>query len=418
MNNFWTLLGFEYKKIFNSKINAILLAIILIFSVALVLLNAYGGNYYHSIGTDISKIEALELDKETINSNKGFVTDEVIKETIILAQNGYKDKENYFYNAQGKEVLKPDAQREFILPYSNIYFFLNNLFDSKFDLSDGSRPIEHLNSNDINDFYKSYKQLLVDNITYNNNLTLNEKGKHIDMIEKIKTPFYNEYAKGWLSIRNMLPLLGILILTSIAIAIGNIFGKEYSNKTDSLILSTKKGKSILIAAKFTTAISFAILSTVLISGCYIGTYLFTHGLDGINVPLQFLGGFEYSSYPVTIGEFVGICCLVFLITAITFSCFCAMVSAIFNNSVTALSLLMLSVFAPMFIPPVDDRLFVQIKDCLFSAILNHETIFSEYFYTFGDISFTPFAFYILLAMIEMLVFIPVAYNTFKKHQVG
>lgn len=399
MNNFWILVGFEYKKIFNSKINAILLAIILIFSVAVVLLNAYGGNYYHSIGTDISKIEALKLDKETINSNKGFVTDEVIKETIILVQNGYNDRENYFYNAQGKEVLKPDAQRQFILPYSNIYFFLSNLFDSKFDLSDGSRPIEHLNSNDINDFYKSYKQLLVDNITYNNNLTLNEKGKHIDMIEKIKTPFYNEYAKGWLSI-------------------GNIFGKEYSNKTDAVILSTKKGKSILIAAKFTTAITFAILSTVLISGCYIGTYLFTQGLDGINVPLQFLGGFEYSTYPVTIGEFVGICCVVFLITAITFSCFCAMVSAIFNNSVTALSLLMLSVFAPMFIPPVDDRLFTQIKDCLFSSILNHETIFSEYFYTFGDISFTPFAFYMLLAMIEILVFIPIAYNTFKKHQVG
>lgn len=418
MNNFWILVGFEYKKIFNSKINAILLAIILIFSVAVVLLNAYGGNYYHSIGTDISKIEALKLDKETMNSNKGFVTDEVIKETIILAQNGYNDKENYFYNAQGKEVLKPDAQREFILPYSNIYFFLNNLFDSKFDLSDGSRPIEHLSSNDINDFYKSYKQLLADNINYNNTLTLNEKNKHIDMIEKIKTPFYNEYAGGWLSIRNMFPLLGILILTSIAIAIGNIFGKEYSNKTDAVILSTKKGKSVLIAAKITTAITFAILSTVLISGCYIGTYLFTHGLDGGNVPLQLLGGFEYSTYPVTIGEFVGICCVVFLATAIAFSCFCAMVSAIFNNSVTALSLLMLSVFAPMFIPPVDDRLFAQIKDCLFSAILNHETIFSEYFYTFGDFSFMPFAFYMLLAMIEMLIFIPIAYNTFKRHQVG
>ncbi|MEG2088093.1 MAG: hypothetical protein RR022_07805, partial [Angelakisella sp.] len=237
-------------------------------------------------------------------------------------------------------------------------------------------------------------------------------------IEKIKTPFYNEYAGGWLSVRNMLPLLGILILTAIAIAIGNIFGKEYSNKTDAVILSTKQGKSIFIAAKLTTAITFAILSTILISGCYIGTYLFTHGLDGVNVPLQFLGGFEYSTYPVTIGEFVGICCVVFLITAIAFSCFCAMVSAIFKNAVTALSLLILSVFAPMFIPPLGDRLFTQIKNCLFSAILNHEAIFSEYFYTFGNISLTPFTFYILLAMIEMLIFIPITYNAFKRRQVG
>ncbi|MEG1688017.1 MAG: hypothetical protein RR276_09065, partial [Angelakisella sp.] len=87
-------------------------------------------------------------------------------------------------------------------------------------------------------------------------------------------------------------------------------------------------------------------------------------------------------------------------------------------AVTALSLLILSVFAPMFIPPLVDRLFTQIKNCLFSAILNHEAIFLEYFYTFGNISLTPFTFYILLAMIEMLIFIPITYNAFKRRQVG
>ncbi len=417
MNNFWTLVGFEYKKIFIKKSNVILLSIMVIFSVVIVFLNANGGNYYHSIGNDISKTEALKLDKETINTNKGFVTDEMIMDTIILAQDGYNNKENYFFNAEGYEVLKAESQTEFILPYKNIYFFLNNLFRSEFDLNDGSKAIEHIDTAGITDFYKTYKQMLAHNINQNNNLTIDEKNKHIDMIEDIQVPFYNEYADGWISITNMLPLLGLLILSPLAIIIGNIFGKEYSSKADAIILSTKNGKSVFIVAKLATAISFAMFTTALMSFCYIGTYLFTHGLDGINVPMQFIRGFEFSTYPIIMIEFVAICSTVFLVTAIAFSCFCAMISAIFNNSVTSLSILMLCVFAPMFIPFTEDRLVTQVTNCLFTRILNHEAIFSEYFYTFGNVSFTPYIFYGILMGLVTLLCIPVICNVFKNHQV-
>lgn len=355
MNNFFTLVGFEYKKIFQSKMNITILSAILALSILLVFLNAFGGSYYHSIGSDISKTEALKMDKEAINKNKGYVTDEIIKKSIVVAQEGFNDKDNYFYNSYGEEVLKPNSQTEFILPYKNIYTFLNNIYSKQLTITDGTEPIQHLNPSEINGFYKSYKQLLADNVNMNNNMTQNEKEKHMDMISKIQTPFYNEYADGWLSIRNLLPLLGMLILTSIAIVIGNIFGKEYSRKTDAIILSAKVGKTKFLLAKIITAISFSVFSCLIISSFYVGTYLLTHGLDGFNVPLQFLSGFEYSTYPITISEFIAICLVVFLAVSIAFSCFCAMISSILKNSITALSILFLTIFMPMFIPPIDDR---------------------------------------------------------------
>ncbi len=418
MNDFCNLVKFEYKKIFMKKANVILLAGVIVFTMVITFLNATGGIYYHFIGnSDISTIEALVLDKEVINTNRGFVTDEMIRDTIILAQDGYSNKENYFYNTLGNEVLKAESQTEFILPYKNIHFFLNNIFRSELSLNDGTKPIVNIDTDSVDDFYKVYKQKLVDNINQNNNLTQGEKNKHIGMIEQIQEPFYNEYAEGWFAIRNMLPYLGLIILSTIAIVVGNIFGKEYVCKADAIILSSKNGKSKFIIAKIVTAISFAMLSSIVISACYIGTYLCVHGLDGINVPLQFLTGFEFSTYPITMVQFVAICSAVFLVTAIAFSCFCATISAICNHSVTAISTLMLCVFTPMFIPTTDNRLLNQIMNCLFTRILNGETIFSEYFYTFRNISFTPYIFYGILMSLAIFICISIIYKVFKNHQV-
>lgn len=417
MNNFLTLTAFEYKKIFKSKFNIIILSLIFVCNIILPIFSSYNEIYYNSLKNDIPQFKALNLDKKEINQNKGFVNEQMIKNTIALAQKGYSNKENYFFNERGKQVLNPDAQLKFVLPYNNIYSFINSLFENSFDLSNGSKPIEHINTDDINNFYTKYKQMLTENIQNNHNLSQNEKNKHIEMIKKIKTPFYNEYAGGWFSVKKFLPVVGILILISIAVATSDIFGKEYANKTDAVILSSKKGKSTLITAKIFTAITFAIISSFLFLLFHIGMYIIIHGTNGINVPLQFLKGFEYSTYPITIFEFIMACCVIFLITAIAFSLFCCMISAIFKNPLTSLTFLMLTILFPMFLPNGNNRLISQIIKTLFPKILNHNSIFSEYLYSFGNTSLTPFVFYLLLAFVQIIIFIPISYNSFKKHQI-
>lgn len=67
-------------------------------------------------------------------------------------------------------------------------------------------------------------------------------------------------------------LLELMVLTMIAIVSANIFGQEYSSKTDAIILSAKYGKSKVMGAKFVTASSFTPFVFYLIAslmGCII-----------------------------------------------------------------------------------------------------------------------------------------------------
>ncbi len=414
LNNFWSLVKFEYKKIFSSKLKIILFLIVLVFNILIPIFNANGGFYFHSIGNaDITPTEARKLDKETINANKGFVTDEVIIDTILLTQNSYNNKENYFINYLGDEVLKPESEVDFILPNMNVFLFLTNLYREEFNILDDRKPIQQIDAESITDFYKMYKQMLADNINQEKYLTQNEKNKHLEMIENIQVPFYNEYAEGWFRFINGSHTLGLVILILLAIYIGSIFGKEYSCKTDAIILTTINGKFIITLAKIFTAISFAVISTLLIIGGAIGTYIFIYGFDGLNVPIQFFSGYEFCTYPLTIGEFVAIVSAVILVTAIAFSCFCALISVAFKSSLTSLSTLMICIFAPLFIPYINDRFLTQIVNCMFSRIFFHEDIFTRNFYTFGNIIFPPYIFYIILMSAVTFICIPIICKVYK-----
>lgn len=160
MNNFCDLIGFEYKKIFKSKMNVIFLCLALFISIGTSFLNSYGADYYSGIGNEISASQALKQDRKIINKNKGYVSEEVIRQTIILAQEGIANKDNYFFNNGGKEVLKPESQVAFVLPYSNIYRFLNNIYNDKFETKGIEKPIQYIIPGDMDRFYGTYKGFL------------------------------------------------------------------------------------------------------------------------------------------------------------------------------------------------------------------------------------------------------------------
>lgn len=408
MSNFFTLVKYEFKKIFKARINTILIILTLFMAIITVVLNANGGNYYSGIGNDMSKIDALKMDIEIINEKAGLVDDAILKEMIIHIKEGVSNEDNYFETSYGDVVLKSDFNLSYILPYYNIYYFLEDVFDE---------DIENLNPEDMNGFYTSYKAILTDNININQLLSDTEKQKHIEMIEEIETPFYNEYFGSFKTFTMMILMLGILILILVTVVSANVFGNEFHCKTDGIILSSKNGKRSLILAKMVTVVIFSALASLMIIGVNIFCFIFTHGLGGLDCPIQFLSGFAFSTYPITIGECILISIPVFTMVSIAFGCFGAMVSTIFKNPIATISSLFILVFFPLFIPS-QTILMDQILNLAPLRIFNYKTMFSNYFYNFGTISFTPYVFFLIASFIGMLMFFAVSYRNFKHHQVS
>ena len=409
MNQFFNLVKFEYIKIFKARVNVIFIGLTLFVSMIIVLLNSFGGNYYSGFGNDMSDMNALKMDREILNEHAGLIDEAILIEMINHVKEGVSNKDNYFMNSYGQEVVKSDFYVKYHQPYYNIFHFIESVF---------GEDIENLNVEEMTGFYENYKLLLVEDIQANTQLTDGEKQKHIQLIAEIKTPFYNEYMGGWKSMILMLPMLGILCLVLVCVVSSNVFGSEFNCKTDAVILASKHGKTSLIVAKMVTIISFCASTCLAIILVNICSFSFTHGLGGWDNPIQLVSTQStYSTYPITIGASILICTAVFIVVCVAFGCFGAMLSVLFKNALATISCLFIIIFVPIVIPVTGERWIDQLLNLAPLRIFSYNTIFSDYFYTFGTISVTPAVFYLIASMIGTIIFACIAFHKFKTHQV-
>lgn len=406
MNNFLLLIRYEYRKIFQSKINLIFLGLAVVLAVVTVLGNAFGSSYYSEAGKDLSKPEALILDRETVNAHKGYADADMLKQAVLLAKKGAADRDAPY---------REDAYALYTLPYENLYHLIDEAFRETPPAP--LAPVLTLDEETIDNFYSAYKDRLMDNAFQLPDLTKAEKLAHLDLLTQIKTPFWNEYIGGWETLRNLLPFMGNLILMAIALAASSVFGKEYACGTDALLLSSKSGRSVLISAKLAVVVSFSALVSLLILPLHLGSYLLTHGLGGAQAPLQFLSRFGLATYPLALGQAALISFAVLALTGISFGCFCALLSAACRNPLVSVSVAFLTIFVPSFFPSTGSRVLTQIFDLLWGRVPKYEVLFSCNFYTFGELSLPPYLFLGLFAVLTSVLFLLLARRSFQAHQV-
>ena len=416
MKHFFTLVKYEYIKIFTNTMNRN----VLIISVVALLMIGFSntlasGEYYHEVTGQGTGLEALNLDKAVVKQHTGEMDTALLKETIITAQVALKEEENFVLNTRGNLRLKPQIHITSVLPYSNIYYFLNGVYDGRLPVEGIEKPIEKIPLGDMDDFYQTYTVYLAEHINTNPYLTQVEKEKHSAMIKEIKTPFYNDYMDGWKEVLKQFEILGVITLLFVGIVSANIFTQEYVCKTDAVALSSKHGKHGFILAKFVAGITTAAGASILFS-LLLAIPLYLHGFDGGNVPIQLI--YPYSTYPITVAQAVVGCCLLFVAVSACFASFGMLVSAMCKKSFASIVIVLLVISLPMYIPLVDNRILLGIRSLLPAIIFQFNTEFSQYFYTFGKLSFTPYVFYWMASMVGIMVFLLLAYHTFKHHQVS
>lgn len=412
-----SLTAFEYKKLARQKSAVIMTLLAISFSILAAILNIFGGGYYSAIGTDLSASRALAADRQAIREHRGTVDEAYLKNVASSIRKVLDDPDSYFTDQRGNSHLKPETDLEYILPYYHVYFFLGDIAQKINGESSADYPQNLLTPDQMTGFYHTYHELLTDSIASNARLTPAEKEKQTAMAERIRTPFYNDYNQGFGSFKNMLPMVGMIILALISVLCAGIFGNEYSDRTAALVLSSKHGKNKCIAAKLLTGLSLSALYSTGLCLIYLSSFLMFHGFTGGSTPLQFLPGFGCSLYPVTVLQSVLITIAATSLVSMMFGTLVMLLSALIRKPYIAVTAALLLSFFPAFIPSSDDRLITQLVNLLPMRAFDYSAIFSQYFYCIGKFVFTPAAFYVLFSLGTMAILIPAAWQSFRHHQI-
>ena len=426
MNNFWTLAGFEFKKIFRRKLFPAAVLICLGIMAAAVFSSLSGGSFHHKVGRDISQYEAMELDKAVILSNRGYITPELISKAILSNREMISNKDNYFVNEYGSH-LKEDAYIRYILPYEPVIELINTVYAEDLDwLSMDALSLEYMKDDKAVDslepeqaeyFDSALKNFARSMVMREEGLSTAEMEKNLELIEQLETPLYSDYYGGYEAYVRSSKSVATTALFLILLLLSPVFSNEYEEKTDQVILCTKNGKGSLCRAKLFVSLVISVLGAVLVMGLSWLAFLLLYGFEGGKVNIQVVN--PGCTYPINLLE----ACLIHFVSVV-FACalfgamICFMSAKVKRSTVPVVIMGTLLTIIPMFIwvPMKSSRIIYGLLKFFpaNSVSFGFDMSFIE---MFGRL-FTPYKFIWAVSTLLIAAFSFLAVRSFKKHQPG
>lgn len=424
MNNFWNLVRFEFKKIFQRKVFwAAIIACLGMIAIT-VLASVSGSSFWHKAGNDISQFQAMKQDKSTILSGRGYITPELVEKAIRSNQEMISNENNYLINEFGKH-LKEDAYIRYILPYEPVVNLINVVYTDDLDwLSvdafsltsvETDQAIDNLTPDSAEHFNTDLKEFMESMVMRQTGLSAKEIEKNMDWIDQIKTPLYNDYFGGYQAYIHSSKGLALTALFLILILLAPLFSNEYEEKTEQIILCTRNGTGSLCKAKLFVSLTISLLSSMLIMGIGWLSFLVLYGFEGANVNIQVVN--PSCTYPITLLEACQIHFISVMIASVLFGAFITFLSAKVRRRTSSVVVIgtMITII-PMFIwvPLKSSRVIYNALKLLpvNSVTFGFDLCFVD---VFGKL-FTPYQFTWAISVLLIVIFFFMAICSFKKHQ--
>lgn len=230
------------------------------------------------------------------------------------------------------------------------------------------------------------------------------------------------YNLGWLKLSFMQSLMPFIVGLFLIVTISTIFSKEYSQKTDSLLLSTKYGKSRLIYAKLWASFILAIGFWMTIQGMNL---LVTAGLFGLQGAQTYVQDWLFNNSPFAIPQLTNYIAVrvVSLIGVIFLTSIIILISVKSKSSflTTVISTILLLFPVVISIPNVggivgrfisEAMLFMPVRLLIAT---DYFTFFRGY-YIVGKVVLMQWVVPMVAILLSILV-VSIAFKTFKRHQV-
>lgn len=407
MNNFWTLVGFEYKKIFYKKSVIMALALglaIVIFSCfTMVMGKSSQGNYYTE---DMSAYDAMLMDKGYEKALEGRPLD---GELILEASKAYQkiDKNVTRYT-------QSESYQKYARPYSSIYTLIDAAY-AKAGHAFGVDDFQNISEEMANNYYTIRENQYRTNLTNNPLFSASDVEKIMEMDKGVQKPFIMEYKDGYQRFFALSTSTMVILLFVISFCISPIFSDEYSKRTDSLILTSKNGKNTFLYAKIFTSISATfVLALVFILSTYF-ICMAIYGFEGTHAQIQLL--IPAITYNFTILDMAIILLVTSLFGAFLHTAICMFTSSFSNNSIIPMAITSVLVLVGMF-NGINNVFFIKLRYFLPSAMGSFWDISMQLVFNILGIQMMLYQIICIVGFILGVILLRVAFQNFKKHQVS
>lgn len=409
---------FECKKILRRKSTWIALLGVLAFMLFLTGMRAAQISRIDRDGKELSGLAAIALTREQAAVWEGPLTADKLAEALAIYQNAQLDPDNLISGESGETYLSDAAYAVYAQPNAELHNLIRRTFSpvgnyNYFILDDLSRK-------DMEQFYavRMQKTEEVLNREYTDgNLSEAERSFFRELNAKVQQPYHFAYIEGWEHIVELFSTAVLAIAFVLCVCLSPLFALEYQTGADSVILSSRYGKSRIITAKLLASLCFTTVVYWIGTLLFAGFFLLAFGTDGWNASLQILSltaPFSLTMWEACLlGGLLGYLVILSVMAAIV------LLSALLRTPFAAIITSALWLFVPLFLPSSKIHgVYNHILALLPGKAADTITAFGIYSaYDFwGNVVSLP----TMIAVVSLLFVAmvpPFVYRGFRKHQV-
>lgn len=405
MKGFWNLVVFEYKKILCKRS----IQVTLLLSVFLTALNVSAtllGDYYVDDKPYESNYDAMVRDRTYARALSGRPLDTGLIMETVNAYAQIPPSDDYQSTQEYQTIARP---------YSQSYRTIRSVFNTasrRFNMED----FQVLTEATVDDYYNIRHEKLVQYILQTH-MSDNAKERVVAMDEQIRTPLTFSYTDGYTRFFVMINMLGFFTAFVIAICVAPLFSGEYTSGTDQLILSSKYGKNRLIAAKLFTGFSLTAILGLAQFALALCLSLAIFGAEGGSAPLQLY--LIQSPYTLTMAQTTLLLTVVSLFAYLMSSALTILLSAKLKSPFGVIVLVSVLLIAPMLGGVSEKNILLYNLYHLFpTQMTSLASVVDVIQYEFGSLVLPPYVVLPLFGIAVSVMLTPLAYRSFKNHQIG
>lgn len=404
MREILTLAGYEYKKIFQRKVNWIALGVVFIIVLFSGAALTFGDVYVEGERVG-SQREVLQEERKAVEALNGTLIDD---ELLAEAERAYANVGEGGYWINGN--VDYETYKANIYPYE---FIQDKSSALKEDYGSGSNPIT---GEEFYDLRESYMKQNYEG----QKLSEGEIEKHVSEMEELDTPMTYGWTKGYHRYNQLVFMNGMFLAFALAICIAPLFAGEYTSRVDQLILTSKYGKNKAILAKLLTGFSVAFLSSLLMNLVLLVEIGIIYGLGNWDFPIQSVSEGFFLSIPINLLTMTVIVVLYQVLSACMSGAVIIFCSQKMKSPFGVMIVAALLTFVPLLLTAVspEKRILYLLIRFLPNGVMEGAWIFDDLLFHVGNGYFYIFQVVPVVWVLLCIAAGIAVYQGFRKRQIG
>lgn len=415
-----SLIKYELKKICSQRVMQISILAIAAFLAWVTTFNI-SSQYAldpNNVGSEFEGSAAIAQQKEEADALAGPITDAAVTDAIrewktYMEGDEIADEYRWTDSAMGTNAKE---YWDFYAPRTRFLTLIVGPWMQGFEMP--ASVASRIDASTTLDLYGQAHQKIASELAAGNSVfsySDAEQAFWMGKAESVNTPVEYGYAGGWLDFFDMSAFL-IFALILMPIACAGVFCREYRERTDAVLLSTKLGRSKLGLAKVLASIIVASAIYLVMVAVLLGIPLIFFGIDGAGLPMQLKE--LCNAYDLSVGAAALILCAVGYVVMLGLLGITLLLSSKMRSSMGILAIIAAIVIVPMMMSNLHNNIANHVLFLFPFLALDANNFFDMVSYAIGPI---VIEYPVVLTLFYGVLFIGgslIAVRCFGKHQVA